>query len=90
MLAHSVRRVPPPDGSSLTQAPISVEWRPLAQLRRVGQRLPDFFRWVAQFSDENERPVFSLLSHLGAGGTRCVVIASGHVFLLVFLFVGVD
>src|SRR5438552_10371124 len=34
---------------------IGVEGRPLAQMRWVGQRLPDFFRRVAQFSDENER-----------------------------------
>jgi hypothetical protein len=64
---------------------------PLAQMRWVGKRLPDFFRRVAQFSDENEGPLLSVLSHLrAAGGTRCVLIARGHLFLLVFLFVGVD
>src|ERR1700680_3630170 len=34
-------------GSSRTQAPIGVEGSPLAQMRRVGQRLPNFFRRVA-------------------------------------------
>ena len=79
-------------GSSRTQAPIGVERRPLAQLRRVGQRLPDLFRRVAQFSDENERPLLSVLSYLRpAGRTRCVLLAIGHLLLLVFLFrCGVD
>ena len=48
--------------SNRTQAPIGVEGRPLAQMRRVGKRLPDFFRRVAQFADENERPLVSVLS----------------------------
>src|SRR5258706_16354620 len=42
-------------GSGRTQVPISVEGRPLAQIRRAGYRLPDFFPRVAQFSDGNER-----------------------------------
>src|SRR5262252_3277164 len=46
-------------GSNRTQASIGVEGRPLAQLRRVGERQPDFFRRMAQFSDENERPLLS-------------------------------
>src|SRR5512132_1191238 len=49
-------------------APTEVEGRPLAQMRRVGKRLPDFFRRVAQFSDENERPRFSVLSYLRPAG----------------------
>src|SRR5262249_33431281 len=77
--------------SNHTQAPVGVEGRPLAQMRRVGKRLPDFFRRVAQFSDENERPLLSVLLYLRpAGGTWCVLLAIGHLFLLVFLFVGVD
>src|SRR6266480_3280888 len=89
MLCHSVRRVPPPEASSShpgelhrsnrTQAPIDLKWRPLAQMRRVGKRLPDFFRRVAQFSDENERSLLSVLSYLRpAGRTRCVLLAIGH------------
>jgi len=31
-------------GSNRTQAPIGVEGSPLAQMRWVGKRLPDFFR----------------------------------------------
>src|SRR5882724_169414 len=75
-------------GSNRTQAPIDVEGRPLAQMRRVGQRLPDFFRQVAQFSDENERPLLSVLSYLRpAGRTRGVLLPNGHLLLLlVFLF----
>src|SRR6266849_2575744 len=77
-------------GSNRTQAPIGFKGSPLAQMRWVGKRLPDLFRRVAQFSDENERPLLSVLSYLGpAGGTRCVLLVIGHL-LLVFLFVGVD
>src|SRR6059058_3513820 len=48
-------------------------------MRRVGQRLPDFFWRVTQFSDENERPLLSVLSHLRpAGRTRCVLLAIDH------------
>src|SRR5207249_2676561 len=66
-------------GSNRAQAPIGVEGRPLAQLRRVGKRLPDFFRRVTQFSDENERPLVSVLSYLRAAGrTRCVLLAIDH------------
>src|SRR5260370_15131934 len=60
-------------------------------MRRVGKRLPDFFRRVAQFSDENERPLLSVLSYLRpAGRTRCVLLAIVHLLLLVFLFLSVD
>src|SRR5690349_2236166 len=70
-------------GSNRTETPIGVEGRPLAQLRWVGERLPDFCRRVAQFSDENERPLLSVLSHLHpAGWTRCVLLANGHLLLL--------
>src|SRR5690349_22794598 len=70
-------------GSDRTQVPIGVEGRPLAQMRRVGKRLPDFFRRVAQFSDENERPLFSVLSYLRpAGRPRFVLFAVDHLLLL--------
>src|SRR5213078_406805 len=65
--------------SNRTQAPVGLIRRPLAQVRWVGKRLPDFFRRVAQFSDENERPLLSVLSHLSpAGRTRCVLLALDH------------
>src|SRR5262245_2697607 len=52
-------------------------------MRRVGKGLPDFFRRVAQFSHENERPLFSILSYLRpAGRTRCVLLTIGHILLL--------
>src|SRR5579863_9205600 len=78
----------PPRVSNRAQAPIGVEGSPLAQMRRVGYRLPYFFRRVAQFSDENERPllftvlspVLSYLRH--AGRTRCVLVAIEHIRLL--------
>src|SRR6266404_2254496 len=67
---------------SFTVAP-AVPRLPLTQMRRVGKRLPDFFRRVAQFSDENERPLLSVLSYLRpAGRTRCVLLALAHFFLL--------
>src|SRR6266852_2501278 len=70
-------------GSNRTQAPIGFKGSPLAQVRRVGKRLPDFLRRVAQFSDENERPLLSVLSYLRpAGRTRCVLLAIAHFFLL--------
>jgi hypothetical protein len=78
-------------GSNRTQAPIGFKGSPLAQMRWVGKRLPDFFRRVAQLSDENERPLLSVLSYQRpAGRTRCVLLAIGHLLLLIFLFVGVD
>jgi hypothetical protein len=70
-------------GSSRTQVRIGYKGSPLAQMRRVGKRLPDSFRRVAQFSDENERPLLALLSYLRpAGRTRCVLLAIGQVLLL--------
>src|SRR5580704_18229628 len=66
-------------GSNRTQAPIGFKGSPFAQMRWVGKRLPDFFRGVTQFSDENERPLLSVLSYLRpAGRTRCVLLAIGH------------
>ena len=58
---------------------VGVEGRPLAQMRCVGERLPACFRRVAQFSDENEGPLLSVLSYLRpAGRTRCVLRAIDH------------
>src|SRR5262249_8806114 len=75
-------------GSGRPKVPVGVEGRPLAQLRRVGERLPDFFRRVAQFPDENQRPPLSVPVYLRpAGWTRCVPLASDHRVLLVFFFV---
>ena len=59
-------------------------------LYEMGQRYSSIPR-VAQFSDENERPLLPALSHLRpAGQTRYVLLAIDHLLLLVFLFVGVD
>ena len=73
----------------LRHSPTNV-WQALtdpAQLRRIGERLPDLFRRVAEFSDENERPLLSVPLHLcPAGRTWCVLLASGHFLLLVFVF----
>jgi len=81
-------------GSNRTKVPIGLKGRPLAQVRRVGKRLPDFFRRVAQFSDENERPLvflYPILDYLRpAGRTWCVLPVIGHLLLHGFLFVGVD
>ncbi len=65
--------------SNRPQALIGFEGRPLAQKRRVGERLPDFLRRVAQFSDEDERLLISVLLYLcPAGRTRRVLLAIGH------------
>src|SRR6266436_5508357 len=70
-------------GSNRTQAPIGFKGSPLAQMRWVSKRLPDFFRRVAQLSLQNERPLLSVLSYLRpAGRTRCVLLAIAHFFLL--------
>src|SRR5262249_32457194 len=78
--------------SHRTQAPIGFKGSPLAQMRWVGKRLPNFFRRVGRCSGENERPFLSVLSYLRpAGGTWCVLLAIDHLLLLVFFFfVGVD
>src|SRR6267378_3712410 len=76
--------------SNRSQAPIGVEGSPLAQMRRVGKSLPDFFRRVAQLSDENERPLLFLVIVLSpflfyscqVGRTRCVLLAIGHLRFL--------
>lgn len=53
---------------------LGIKGRPLPQRRRVGQRLSNCFRRVAQFSDENEHPLLSVLSGLRpAGWTRCIL-----------------
>src|SRR5580658_5895329 len=51
-------------GSNRAQVPVGVEGRPLAQMRWVGKRLPDFFRRVAQFSHKNQRPLLAVLAYL--------------------------
>src|SRR5262249_35905596 len=69
--------------SNRTQAPIRFKGSPLAQMRWVGKRLPDFFRCVAQFSDENERPLISVLVNVRpAGRTWCVLLGIDHLLLL--------
>src|SRR5215469_12361875 len=53
---------------------------------RVSQRLPNFFRRMAQLSDKNERPIVFAFSYLRpAGGTRRVLLVIDHLALLVFL-----
>src|SRR6185437_12522094 len=65
--------------SDCSQAPVGVEGRPLAQVRRVGKRLPHFFRRVAQFSDENKRPLLSVLLYLRpVSRARYVLLAISH------------
>ena len=49
------------------EASVGVERRPFAQLRRIGQRLPDLRRRMTQVADENERPLLAFLLDLGAG-----------------------
>src|SRR5215472_969630 len=69
--------------SNCTQALIGVKRSPLAQMHRVRQCPPDFFRRVAQLSDENECPVLSFfLAHLRpAGWPRDVLCVTSHLLL---------
>jgi len=70
-------------GSNGAQVRIGFKGSPLTQMGWIGKRLPNFFWRVVQFSDENERPVLSVLSYLrSAGGTRRVLRAIVHLFLL--------
>ena len=60
--------------SNRTQVPLGVKGRPLAQMLRVGQRLPNFFRRVAQFTDEDKRPlltVFCICAPVAGPGVYC-------------------
>src|SRR5262245_10149122 len=52
--------------SNRREAAVGVERRPFTQLLRVRQRFPDLLRRMAQFADENERPVLSVLENLCA------------------------
>src|SRR5271154_3845148 len=52
-------------------------------MRRFGKRLPDLFRRVAQFSNENERPLLAILLYLRpVGRARRVLLAIHHLLLL--------
>src|SRR5689334_5446296 len=54
--------------SRLIQIPIGFKRSPLAQMRGLSKRAPNLFRFVAQLSDENERPHFSILFYLRTAG----------------------
>src|SRR5437867_5905907 len=78
-------------GSNRTQAPIGFKGSPLAQVRWVGERLPDLLRRVAQFSDENEgqfSPPFRTCAPLAGPGAYCsrsVIFFSVSSFSLVLI-----
>src|SRR6266496_5951134 len=76
--------------SNRTQVSIDDKGRPLAQLRRVGERRPKFFRRVAQFADKDERPlgfIWSILFYLRpVGRTRRVWLEIGHLRVSVTIF----
>jgi hypothetical protein len=78
-------------GSNRAQVSVGVEGSPLAQMRRVGKGLPDFFRRMAEFSGQNECPRFFvvlsavLLYSRYVSGARCVVLAIGHLSTLTFV-----
>jgi hypothetical protein len=69
---------------SLTLAPVlprfqSFKRRPLAQVNGIGDRLPNFFRRMTQFPDNDERPALPVLQDLRpAGWTRGVCLSRGH------------
>ena len=70
-------------GTDCPQVSSGFKGRPFAQVRGIGKRLPDLFRWVAEFSDENERPLFWALSYLrrASGAGRVLNIDAHHLFL---------
>src|ERR1700733_5927301 len=66
-------------GAHRAQVSVGVERSPLAQVRRIGKRLPDLPRRMRQFSHKNQRPLLAVLSYLRpAGRTRCVLRATWH------------
>src|SRR6185312_2507255 len=73
------------------QVPVGIVWRPFAQLRRVGDRLPYLLGGMVKVADEHERPLlaFFALNPRPSGRTRHVLLSSGHHrFLLDFGFRG--
>jgi hypothetical protein len=54
-------------------------------MRRIGYRLPDFFRRVAQMADQNERPLIAFLSYLRPAGRTWFVLREIGQFLLLSL-----
>src|SRR5437773_8581179 len=85
MLVHSVRRVPPPKGSSshrISKPPqlYSSAFGASARVTLVSVTCSAGAPTVVSFT------VLPILSYLRpAGRTRCVLLANGHLLLLVFL-----
>src|SRR6059036_1544072 len=83
MLVHRVRRVPPPKASSFHRMskPPQLYSSTVGASARV--TVVSVTCGVGQVSDENERPLVSVLSDLRpAGRTRCILLAIGHFLLL--------
>src|SRR5579863_1030647 len=56
------------DVAGFAKTAIDLEGRPIAKLRGIGQRLPDFIGRVTELFDENQRPLFSVFfdaRHIG-------------------------
>jgi len=71
-------------------APVDVEGRPFTQMRRIGQRLPDFLWRVVKLSDKNESPFLTVLSDLRSPRwTRRVLLTIAHLVFLGFPFLDV-
>ena len=69
-------------GADRGEAAIRVERRPLAEVRRVRQRLPDLRRRMLEIADEDERPLVSVFLYLRpAGRARHVLFAIDHILL---------
>ena len=65
------------------EAPVRVERRPFAQVRRIGDRFPDFARRMTQVADENQRPLLPFLVNPRArGGARLITLTRAHFFFL--------
>src|SRR6185437_2376679 len=69
-------------GPGGAEVPIGIERRPLAELCRIGQGLPDLHCRMMQLPHEHERPRVPILSDLSASSSaRCIPLTNAHRFL---------
>ncbi len=71
------------DRPNRTAGSVRIERRPLAQLRRIRQRLPDLRTADGAAPHENERPLVPVFANFGARrGARLVAVTAAHRFFL--------
>src|SRR5207248_2569979 len=68
-------------GASDTEVPVGIERSPFAEILGVRERLPHLGRRVGEVADQDERPLLTIFSDLGARSrTRRVLLTDAHVF----------